>query len=273
MGLAGEACLQVLTDLSTELRRRSDPFHSLLRTRFGLYGTPFDPELFELEIPPVTKSYSHPLTYSGYYQAVDPPTTAGSGTFHLWGLKDVDFRDLLAGSSLNLKLGKLGNLSPKQQIQGLLEVEPLHFTCHAASDGTRLEKIDLGITPLPAAASAVAYDSTGASFQTVDPSKKIGTDVDKAEQMILLQKALKMNPAGPDGMFDYADAYGLQSVSGDIAIPAQYAYPATNIMTMVMKGNGGTVVGGVPSGAKLSVILPSFVSGSGTLSSSISHHE
>ncbi len=27
---------------------------------------------------------------------------------------------------------------------GLLEVEPLHFTCHATSDGTRVEKMDIG---------------------------------------------------------------------------------------------------------------------------------
>jgi baculoviral IAP repeat-containing protein 6 len=111
--------------------------------RFGLYGTPFEPELFELEIPPVTKSYSHPLTYAGLYGG-EHMSNVGSGTFHLWGLKDVDFRDLLVGNPLNLKWGKLGSLSPKQQIQGLLEVEPLHFTCHAASDGTRIEKIDLG---------------------------------------------------------------------------------------------------------------------------------
>jgi len=109
-----------------------------------LYGTPFEPELFEIELPPVTKSYSHPLTYAGLYGSDHSSSSLGSGTFHLWGLKDVDFRDLLIGNPLNLRWGKVGMLSPKQQIQGLLEVEPLHFTCHATSDGTRIEKIDLG---------------------------------------------------------------------------------------------------------------------------------
>jgi hypothetical protein len=70
--------------------------------------------------------------------------SGGSGTFQLWGLKDVDFRDLLAGTPLHLRWGKVGTILPKQQIQGLLEVEPLHFTAHAASEGCRIEKIDLG---------------------------------------------------------------------------------------------------------------------------------
>ena len=92
----------------------------------------------------MTKSYSHPLTYAGLCGGDNPAATTGGGSLHLWGLKDVDFRDLLVGNPLNLRSGKIGVLCPKQQIQGLLEVEPLHFTCHAASDGTRIEKIDLG---------------------------------------------------------------------------------------------------------------------------------
>jgi baculoviral IAP repeat-containing protein 6 len=31
-------------------------------------------------------------------------------------------------------------------MKGLLETEPLHFTCHAASDGTKMEKIEPGLT-------------------------------------------------------------------------------------------------------------------------------
>lgn len=115
------------------------------KSRFGLYGTPFEAELFEVELPPVTKSYSHPLTYAGLCGGDNPSASTPGGSLHLWGLKDVDFRDLLVGNPLNLRWGKIGVLCPKQQIQGLLEVEPLHFTCHAASDGTRIEKIDLGI--------------------------------------------------------------------------------------------------------------------------------
>ena len=111
-----------------------------------MYGTPFDPELFELELPTVTKTYAHPLIYSmaGIYGVDNTHGAAGSGVSQSWGLKDVDFRDLLVGNSHHQRLGRIGNLSPKQQIMGLLEVEPLHFTCHAASDGTRIEKMDVG---------------------------------------------------------------------------------------------------------------------------------
>lgn len=30
-------------------------------------------------------------------------------------------------------------------MKGLLEVEPLHFTCHSTSDGTRVERVDTGV--------------------------------------------------------------------------------------------------------------------------------
>lgn len=217
LGGSSESLLSLLRDVSAELVSRRDPLHSLLRTRFGLYGTPFEPELFELEIPPVTKSYSSPLTYAGLYGA-ETLGSAGSGTFHLWGMKDVDFRDLLVGNPLSIKWSKMGSLAPKQQIQGLLEVEPLHFTCHAASDGTRIEKIDLGITspfsslPLPSPYSEHMAPGTyeipiglqsQTNLQTGEGSKKSELQPDNHQHMIMLQKALKMD--GSDVMFDYID--------------------------------------------------------------------
>ncbi|CAL8111027.1 unnamed protein product [Orchesella dallaii] len=196
LSLAGETLLELLKDVSKELNRRNDSMHSLLRTRFGLYGTPFEQELFEVEVPPFTKSYSHPLTYAGLCTS-EGANTLGSGTFHLWGLKDVDFRDLLVSNPLNIRWGKIGALSPKQQIHGLLEVEPLHFTCHAASDGTRVEKIDLGTST--SSFSAVPLPQPWEPFTnlpTGEGSKK--SEPDKVDQIMMLQKALKM---------DSADAY------------------------------------------------------------------
>ncbi|KAG8262293.1 Baculoviral IAP repeat-containing protein 6 [Homalodisca vitripennis] len=35
-------------------------------------------------------------------------------------------------------------LTANHYMKGLLEVQPLHFTCHATSDGTKLEKMDSG---------------------------------------------------------------------------------------------------------------------------------
>ena len=54
---------------------------------------------------------------------------------------------LAAGSSNNSSSSgthRLKGLSSNHYMKGLLEVEPLHYTCHAASDGTELEKIEPG---------------------------------------------------------------------------------------------------------------------------------
>ena len=56
---------------------------------------------------------------------------------------EVDFRDLM---SLNApdKSSKSQLSYVHRHICGLIEVEPLHFTCHATSDGTRMERMDAG---------------------------------------------------------------------------------------------------------------------------------
>lgn len=98
-------------------------------------------------MPAFIKANSQSLSnYAGLY-GMEPSNNAAvaPASSHLWGLKDLDFRDLLVGNPL-MRWGKVGTPSPKEQIHGLLEVEPLHFTCHAASDGTRIEKIDQGNT-------------------------------------------------------------------------------------------------------------------------------
>lgn len=41
-------------------------------------------------------------------------------------------------------LSQLRCLTANHYMKGLLEVQPLHFTCHATSDGTKLEKMDSG---------------------------------------------------------------------------------------------------------------------------------
>lgn len=42
-------------------------------------------------------------------------------------------------SELRGMLSGTWTVSSEQQMRGLLETQPLHFTCHAASDGTKLE--------------------------------------------------------------------------------------------------------------------------------------
>jgi len=109
--------------------------------RFGLYGTPFEPDLFDIEIAPFTKSLSSSTSYPGMSGdgsgfSTGPPQAPSSSP------KEIDFRDFLLGNPL--RPTKLAVILPKMQIQGLVEVEPLHFSCHASSEGARVEKMDSG---------------------------------------------------------------------------------------------------------------------------------
>ena len=59
------------------------------------------------------------------------------------GYEEVDFRDLMG------LIGDKCSQRPQGEnlgyhVSGLLEVEPLHFICHATSDGTRMERMDGG---------------------------------------------------------------------------------------------------------------------------------
>jgi len=47
-------------------------------------------------------------------------------------------------SNSKTDLSFLTSISASHYMKGLLEVEPLHFTCHATSDGTRVERVDTG---------------------------------------------------------------------------------------------------------------------------------
>ncbi len=62
---------------------------------------------------------------------------------------EPDLRDLmLLGTTSEKGIGKSANNSGAQAMRhvcGLLEVEPLHFICHATSDGTRMERMDTGM--------------------------------------------------------------------------------------------------------------------------------
>ena len=130
---------------------------NLLYCRFGLYGNPLDPILFDVEPPQVLKSGSTPpTTYASVVGNVNVPVPGGTAVIHsnlpsagignipTQAQDEVDFRDLMSLSGGD----KSTNKSPANHMQrhlcGLLEVEPLHFTCHATSDGTRMERMDAG---------------------------------------------------------------------------------------------------------------------------------
>lgn len=58
----GESCVRLLLDVTKEIGTRWNQYSSILRTRFGLYGLPFEPDLFDAELPITSKYNSFPNT-------------------------------------------------------------------------------------------------------------------------------------------------------------------------------------------------------------------
>lgn len=57
-----ETCVELLIDVTKEISGRWNQYTSILRTRFGLYGLPFEPHLFDAELPLASKYNSLPNT-------------------------------------------------------------------------------------------------------------------------------------------------------------------------------------------------------------------
>ncbi|KAM4590981.1 dual E2 ubiquitin-conjugating enzyme/E3 ubiquitin-protein ligase BIRC6 [Odontesthes bonariensis] len=128
------ACASLLTAISRQLQDRLTPLEALLQTRYGLYSSPFDPVLFDLEV-----------SGSSCKNAFNSSIGVQSD--------EIDLSDILSGN------GKASSCAAAEgsftALTGLLEVEPLHFTCISTSDGTRVERDDasmftvstFGVTP------------------------------------------------------------------------------------------------------------------------------
>ncbi len=128
--------------------------------RYGLYGTPLEPFLFDIDPPHISKPTTSSSSYAAILSAggatlgsigVNSNAAAATGNAMVPGAApqqtmttqaqdEVDFKDLM---SLNAPDKSKSQVSYVQRhIYGLIEVEPLHFTCHATSDGTRMERMD-----------------------------------------------------------------------------------------------------------------------------------
>uniref|UniRef100_A0A8C3T0R3 Dual E2 ubiquitin-conjugating enzyme/E3 ubiquitin-protein ligase BIRC6 n=1 Tax=Chelydra serpentina TaxID=8475 RepID=A0A8C3T0R3_CHESE len=128
------ACASLLTAVSRQLQDRLTPMEALLQTRYGLYSSPFDPVLFDLEM-------SGSSCKNVYNSSIGVQSD------------EIDLSDVLSGN------GKISGGAAAEgsftSLTGLLEVEPLHFTCVSTSDGTRIERDDastftvstFGVTP------------------------------------------------------------------------------------------------------------------------------
>uniref|UniRef100_A0A670XUG6 Dual E2 ubiquitin-conjugating enzyme/E3 ubiquitin-protein ligase BIRC6 n=1 Tax=Pseudonaja textilis TaxID=8673 RepID=A0A670XUG6_PSETE len=127
-------CASLLTAVSRQLQDRLTPMEALLQTRYGLYSSPFDPVLFDLEM-------NGSSCKNIYNSSIGVQSD------------EIDLSDVLSGN------GKISNCTAAEgsftSLTGLLEVEPLHFTCVSTSDGTRIERDDastftvstFGVTP------------------------------------------------------------------------------------------------------------------------------
>jgi len=172
----GEKCMELLGEIAKSYSCRVNPYHSLMRARYGLYGSPLEPDLFDIDPPLLRTAPATNTTYSGVVASTVGPTTggvsaggipltAGSGLANVTSgsgansslaySDEVLFKDLmnlchmdknLSGPSAVLNIGSASRCGAEQPLSryltGLLEVEPLHFTCHATSDGTRMERLD-----------------------------------------------------------------------------------------------------------------------------------
>lgn len=137
-------CIILLEKISDELCKRTNPYHLLLRSRYGLFGTPLEPELFDIEPPPPIKPTSVAVTYAS---VVSGETTAQQQqpdfhTNYAFNKETLDPKDVLSVSKGDGKI-RLKNIAPSKLVRGLLETEPLHFTCISASEGTRIERADI----------------------------------------------------------------------------------------------------------------------------------
>uniref|UniRef100_A0AAX7VUJ3 UBC core domain-containing protein n=1 Tax=Astatotilapia calliptera TaxID=8154 RepID=A0AAX7VUJ3_ASTCA len=170
------ACASLLTAISRQLQDRLTPLEALLQTRYGLYSSPFDPVLFDLEV-----------SGSSCKNAFNSSIGVQSD--------EIDLSDILSGN------GKVSSCAAAEgsftALTGLLEVEPLHFTCISTSDGTRVERDDasmftvstFGVTPTVGGLSTgtVGEASTALSSAAQVALQSLSHAMVSAEQQ--LQKA------------------------------------------------------------------------------------
>lgn len=156
--------LELLSGISTELGRRNNPYLALLRARFGLYGLPFEMEMFDVEMPrPNNKLAAHPSTLANIVKTATMVNQVGglgeakipsenkvvsgaNGTSS--GISTSNSSTTPSGGGLadaletkylpiHLKRRAVGH-----QMKGLLEVTILHYVCVDASEATRLETVE-----------------------------------------------------------------------------------------------------------------------------------
>ncbi|XP_045481363.1 baculoviral IAP repeat-containing protein 6 [Harmonia axyridis] len=132
-------CRDLLVKISDELVKKTNPYHLLLRTRYGLYGTPMEPEMFDIEPPPYPKGSSVSITYASVVGGEQQITSSDFYSIYSFYKEIINPKEVMSTSD---NIMKCKNISSAKLFKGLIETEPLHFVCVSASEGTRLDKAD-----------------------------------------------------------------------------------------------------------------------------------
>ncbi|XP_022103700.1 LOW QUALITY PROTEIN: baculoviral IAP repeat-containing protein 6-like [Acanthaster planci] len=187
--ITAKACHRLLTEAAQELADRTLPEHAILRAKFGLYGTPLDPILFDME-PPVIS----PPSKAGSSAPSAGPSAAASLAFPqhcYYGIPATGFSgdipDFGGSSQAGSKLGgdpARNPLSGTHFMRGLLEVEPLHFVCCSTSDGTHVERVGSGAETVQ---GSVAINTGNPAMPETLTSSLSATMASAEQQLQLLQ--------------------------------------------------------------------------------------
>ncbi|XP_038074812.1 baculoviral IAP repeat-containing protein 6-like [Patiria miniata] len=183
--ITAQACHRLLMETASELADRTLPEHAVLRAKFGLFGTPLDPILFDMEPPvispaPKTSSASSgasstvPLTFPHHYNI---PASGFSS----------DLPDIGGSAQGGAKLSSdpaRSPLSGTHFMRGLLEVEPLHFVCCSTSDGTHVERVGSGAESVQ---GSVAINTGNPTMPESLTSSLSATMASAEQQLQLLQ--------------------------------------------------------------------------------------
>lgn len=138
------AIIKLLIDVLNEISKRPNTLNSILQSRFGLYGMPFESELFDAELPLFGKGNN--IAYSNVFLPKSNGGTVPNGVQQQQQQQQNQFSDLKSfcqGETSELRVPiHLRRKSISNHIKGLLEVEPLHFVCCSTSEATRIENMD-----------------------------------------------------------------------------------------------------------------------------------
>ena len=152
---SAQACLRLLMCTAQAHSERNNRWHALLKARHGLYGNPFDLELFDFELPSYLKTPS--ASQSTYANVTQGSESSSSYNPYSQSKSDGSFmRNLRAlgctsdKSASSLLGSKLHADTVIRHACGLLEVEPLHFVVSSTSDGARVERLESSPTGSPA---------------------------------------------------------------------------------------------------------------------------